>query len=121
MRLVIVFSFLSLSVFSQIDTTTKICEYPNGVMKMQEKLKEHLFYPKSAEKDKISGKCIIKFTIDTLGNPTNIMVQKSLRGDCDTAAIEAVKNLTGWIPSQVHGKKVIANMAIPINFTPQKN
>jgi protein TonB len=114
-------AFLILVVYSvivrgQADTTTKICSYPGGIVKVQEILKAHLVYPESAQKDKIVGRCYIKFTVDTLGNPTNIAVQKSLRGDCDSAAIEAVKYLTGWIPSQVKGKKVVANMSLPINF-----
>lgn len=118
MRLFIICSCISFSAFCQIDTTSSICEYPGGIFKMREKLKEHLFYPQSAQKDKLVGKCIIKFTIDTIGNPINIQVQKSLRGDCDTAAMLAVRYLIGWKPSQIHGKKVIANMSLPVSFSP---
>jgi protein TonB len=102
----------------QIDTTiNQIGEFPGGVTKMHETIKNNLRYPAISRTEMIQGKCYIKFIVDTLGNPTNIQVQKSLRPDYDTAAMQAVKYLTGWTPSRLKGRKVQINMSIPINFT----
>jgi TonB family protein len=100
------------------DTTSSICEFPGGQTKMMEIIKNNLIYPQSAKTDKIEGKCYIRFVVDTLGNPTNIQVQKSLRGDCDTAAMKAVSYLTGWKPAKNKGKKAPINCAIPITYNP---
>lgn len=120
MKLVLIFMILSYTGYSQIDTNSSICEYRGGYKKMHEVLRANLFYPKLAGKDSISGKCYIKFIVDTLGMPVNIEVQKSLRGDYDTSAMFAVKHLTDWTIAKFKGKKVAIKMSIPINFVPQK-
>lgn len=118
-HLILIFSILSCRLLhGQNDTLTSFCEFPGGISKVHSILSEKLIYPETAKKDGISGKCYVKFVVDTLGNPTEIAVQKSLRGDCDTAAMNAVKYLIGWKPSRLKGKKVNANMSIPINFLP---
>src|SRR5688572_28118904 len=89
----------SIETYSQKDTTTRLSSYPGGPPKMYETIKSNLVYPQTAIKDGVSGKSKLKFTVDTLGNVTNIIVFKSLRGDCDTAAINALKSLSKWTPA----------------------
>lgn len=105
---------------SKIDTTSSMCEFPGGQTKMLEIIQNNLIYPPTAKRDKVEGKCYIKFIVDTLGNSSNIQVQKSLRGDCDTAAMRAVSYLKGWKPAQLKGKKVPINFVVPINFSTKK-
>jgi len=122
MKLMLLFlTMSSLTLTGQVDTTLNIiCEFPGGFQKVQEILSKHLVYPLSASKDKIVGKCYIKYVVDTLGNPTNIEVQKSLRPDCDSGAMLAVSHLTGWKPALLKGRKVPIKMTQPINFTGPK-
>lgn len=119
---IILSTFFSVRLFGQdlTDPTDHIAEYPGGLKAIEKTISSNLIYPKSAQKDNITGKCIIKFVVDTLGEPTNIIVQKSLRGDCDTAAINAVKHLHGWKPGQLMKKKVPVTLTLPINFEPLK-
>ena len=111
--------FFSVRLFSQDlrDPTDHISEYPGGLKGIEKVISSNLIYPIAAQKDNITGKCIIKFIVDTLGEPTNITVHKSLRGDCDTAAIEAVKHLNEWTSGKLKGRKVPVTMTIPINFS----
>lgn len=122
MKLITILCFMSMNIYCQdlTDSTDHIAEYPGGLKNIEKVIASNLIYPKSLQKDNITGKCIIKFVVDTLGEPTNITVQKSLRGDCDTAAINAVKHLHGWKPGQLMKKKVPVTLTLPINFEPLK-
>lgn len=118
MRFLFLFILMSSKFYCQTDTTEHLCEYPGGIQKVNEIIKKNLIYPKSAIKDNVSGKSTLKFTVDTLGNVTDILIAKSLRGDCDTAAINALKHLGRWTPGTMKGKKVPVTLTIPIVFTP---
>lgn len=122
-KLIMFFVLASINLFSQInltDTTDRIAEYTGGTQKVHAVIRANLIYPVSAQKDNISGKCYIKFTVDTFGHPINVIVQKSLRNDCDTAAMRAVKHLIEWAPGKLKGRKVPVTMTIPINFSPNE-
>lgn len=114
----IFFLFLNLSVKAQLNPDEQVCEYPGGTRELIRTIQNNLVYPISAQRDKVTGSCIIKFTVDTLGNPINITVQKSLRGDCDTAAMNAVSYLVGWKPAKYKGQKIPVTLSMPINFHP---
>ena len=116
-KLFLLLSFVSITLKGQLDSLqiTK-AEYPGGDLKLQLFIKNYLVLPKSLEQGKISGKCTIKFTIDTLGNPRDIFVAQGLRGDCDTAAIMVVKQLIGWAPAKIGNRKINTLYTLPFNF-----
>lgn len=96
-------------------------EYPGGTAALAEYVSENLVYPETAARDKLFGKCVIKFVVDTMGNIVDVGVVKSLRGDCDTAAMNVIKTTGKWILGTMLGKKVSVHFNLPVGFNPPKN
>lgn len=68
------------------------------------------------QEDLISGRIIVQFCIDSIGNTTDIMIIKSLREDFDKAVINAIKNSPKWIPGKMEGKSVKVLFTMPMDF-----
>ena len=98
--ILIILILFSLSVQAQIkdsvssDTTRTIIEvapvFPGGVQNIYKIIEENLQYPKSAIKDKVGGKVITQFVVDTLGNVRDIEILKGIRQDIDDEAMRLI-------------------------------
>ncbi len=79
----------------------------------------HVKYPKEARKKNKSGLVLVKFSIDTAGNLTNVMVRKSSGHPLlDEEAIRVVSSTNGkWIPGTLDGKLIIVDYILPVRFT----
>lgn len=100
--------------FNMIET---LPEYPGGWENLQKVIIENLKYPERAIRDSITGKVIIAFVIDTIGNVTESRVVKGVRHDLDEEALRVVNMLNGWTPGRQRGVKVKVAYNIPISFT----
>lgn len=80
-------------------------------------VKKYLIYPESAKRDEINGKVHLKFVVEKDGTISDITVTKSLRPDCDEAAIRFVKSMSGkWKPGKNNGIPVRVWKSLPVNF-----
>lgn len=85
---------------------------------MYEELWEHVEYPAEAKENNKSGKVVVFFTIDKLGNAINYHVKKPLGYGIDEAAIKALKQLpNNWIPGLINGRPVDVEIAFPFIFS----
>ncbi len=92
-------------------------QYPGGLENLQKIIIENLKYPERAVRDSITGKVIVAFVIDTIGNVTESRIVKGVRHDLDEEALRVVNMLNGWTPGMQRGVKVKVAYNIPINFT----
>lgn len=83
--------------------------YPGGKDAFYGAVVDNFIVPKQARKDKVSGKIILKITIDSLGVAKGEIVS-GLREDVDRAALEMVKKLKKSQPAR-QGKR---NVAVPL-------
>lgn len=95
-------------------------KFPGGIEEMYKIIETNLEYPKSALKDKIGGKIITQFTIDTTGNITDIRIEEGVRDDIDHEIIRVLRLLNGWTPGVQKGKKVNVEYLFPITLYPNK-
>ncbi len=111
--LVLVASLLLLNTttFSQEKAIEKMPEPIGGIGGIAENLK----YPDAAKKENIQGKVVIKALIDETGQVVKTEVIKSLHPSCDLAAKAAIKK-TKFTPGENKGKKVKAEVVIPVMF-----
>ena len=126
--ILIILILFSLSVQAQIkdsvssDTTRTIIEvapvFPGGVQNIYKIIEENLQYPKSAIKDKVGGKVITQFVVDTLGNVRDIEILKGIRQDIDDEAMRLIGLLNGWTPGIQDGRKVKVRYVLPLTFFP---
>lgn len=121
------FPFFSLTVHLAIGQTDSLeipisnevrPKFRNGENDLFKILSDSLVYPKNAKHDRIGGKVLVQFTVDTLGNATNVKVAQGIREDLDQEAIRVIKLLNGWSPALKNGKKVSVDFNFPIYFFP---
>lgn len=93
-------------------------EFPGGVEKLYQIIEDSLQYPKSAFQDRIGGRVITQFIVDTTGNVIEIQILKGIRNDIDQEAIRLVSLLNGWTPGTQGGRKVKVRFQLPLTFFP---
>lgn len=103
-------------------STEKIAEYKGGEAKLMEDLAEAIQYPEEAMKEKIQGRVIVRFQINTDGSLSKIEVAHSPNPILDEAAISAVEKTSGnWIAGEVGGKPVASIFNLPVTFKLKDN
>ena len=90
--------------------------FPGGTEKLFEYLKQHMRYPKVAEKDSIEGRVIVSFIVERNGKLTNFKVVKSPDPSLSKEALRVAKSMPKWKPAKQFGKPVRTKYTIPINF-----
>ena len=94
-------------------------EFPGGMEKFYELLKNELKYPETALKGNIQGMVVIEFVVEKDGRITAPKATHSLFPDCDKEAIRALLQLPKWNPGEQLGKPVRCYYTIPIRFSLQ--
>jgi TonB family protein len=91
-------------------------EYPGGMGKWEEYIKNSLKYPKDAVNQKTEGTVYVAFVVSESGKLTDINVMKGLSISCDKEAVRLVKESIDWKPGKQAGTTVKTRMVLPIKF-----
>ncbi len=91
-------------------------QFPGGFDAMVKYLLENVKYPEQAKKDGIQGKVFISFTVTKTGKIEKTKVTQSVNALLDAEALRVVSSMPDWIPGEVGGKAVDAEMTLPIQF-----
>lgn len=91
-------------------------EFPGGNEALYTFLGKNYKYPKQDRKNKIEGKIITKFMIDTNGNVQDITIIKSVSAACDAEAIRVLKQMPKWKPGTQKGVPVNVYFTLPIKL-----
>jgi TonB family protein len=77
---------------------------------------ENYNYPDSALKNDVSGKIIVRFTVDTLGLISNVStVNKKFGYGLEEEAIRLIKSTSGmWFPFEINGVKQSMSWTLPL-------
>ncbi|MFC7667049.1 energy transducer TonB [Hymenobacter humi] len=73
-------------------------------------------YPPTALRDQISGRVLVDVTVAPDGTVSDTKVVRSLRPDCDSAAVASVQRLPRLSPPRQNGRAVYYSFTLPINF-----
>lgn len=90
--------------------------YPGGEMELLKFIAENTQYPEAAKAQKIQGKVIIRFIVNTEGNTEGITVLKGVDPMLDAEAVRVVSLLSGFKPGMQNGKAVPVWYMVPVNF-----
>jgi TonB family protein len=90
--------------------------YPGGEGELLKFIQDNLKYPEEAKEQKIEGKVIIRFVVNTEGKTEGISVLKGIHPLLDAEAIRVVSLLSGWKPGMQGGKPVPVWYMVPVNF-----
>lgn len=94
-------------------------QYPGGESAMFHALVKEIKYIEALKKDGATGRAVIRFTVNTIGEMQDFEVmQSSGYGDLDAEAIRAIKEglKERWTPGTVDGKPVSVSYCIPVTF-----
>jgi len=92
-------------------------EFPGGMRRMNELIRQNLNYPKFASQYKISGEVLMGFCVENDGTVCEIKVVNSVHKSLDDEAVRVIKLIPAWHPGKIDGISVRSYYVIPIVFT----
>ncbi len=115
--------------FSQSNTTAEeditytvveqMPQFPGGESEKIKFVQKNIKYPESAKKNKLEGKCFLKFAVMKDGSIKDITILKGVPGcpECDEEAMRVISIMPKWIPGKQNGNLVNVFALLPIKFT----
>jgi protein TonB len=98
------------------DTVEQMPEYPCGMQAMIEFLQTNMKYPDDAAKQKVEGRVMVQFVVETDGSVSDVHVAKQVFPSLDAEAIRVVQAMPKWMPGKEKGKVVRVKYNLPIVF-----
>ena len=98
------------------DVVEQMPEYPGGMQALFEYLSQNVKYPEDAEKQKIEGRVIAVFVVETDGSVSNVEVARPVFPSLDAEAVRVLSAMPKWTPGMQSGKVVRVKYTVPINF-----
>ena len=95
--------------------------YPGGDGELLKFIAMNTQYPEAAKAEKISGRVIVRFIVNTVGNTEGISVLKGVHSLLDAEAVRVVSLLSGFKPGMQGGEAVNVWYMVPITFTLAQN
>ena len=99
------------------DVVEQMPEFPGGMPAMIEFLLTNLKYPEDAIKQKVEGKVMVMFVVETDGSISNVRVARKVFPSLDAEALRVAKTMPKWKPGREKGRLVRVNYTLPVVFT----
>lgn len=110
------------SSFSQVkDSIVKVVEvmpqYPGGDDALLDDIYSNFKYPKIARENRVEGKVIVQYVVDTFGMIINVEILSSLSPELDAEALRLVRELKQYTPGTQNEKKAKVTYTLPLEFS----
>ena len=99
------------------DVVEQMPEFPGGIKALLDYLCQNVKYPADAEKQKIEGRVIANFVVETDGSISNVEVFRPVFPSLDAEAVRVLSAMPKWKPGMQSGKVVRVKYTVPINFS----
>lgn len=77
----------------------------------------HVRYPPAAQRQKVEGKVLVSFVVDTLGRVSDPQVVRGLGSGCDEEALRVARTIPdSWTPGRIGTKAVAARQYVSFVF-----
>jgi protein TonB len=83
-------------------------------------IQQRVVYPPAAIREKLEGRTKVWFVVKADGSIGSVRITERLRADCDSAVVEAVRQLPRFEPGIIAGKPSAIGYTVPITFQLQK-
>jgi TonB family protein len=90
--------------------------YPGGDTELLKYISNNTKYPEAAKAEKIEGRVIIRFIVNTRGKAEDVQVLRGVHPLLDDEAVRVVSGLSGFEPGMQGGKAVNVWYMVPITF-----
>ena len=91
-------------------------QYPGGMPAMVEFLQTNMKYPEDAAKQKVEGRVMVQFVVETDGSISDVHVAKQVFPSLDAEAIRVVQAMPNWTPGKEKSNVVRVRYNLPIVF-----
>lgn len=91
-------------------------QYPGGMVEFMKWLTATLKYPPVALRNKIQGRVMVSFIVNTDGSISGIKLEQKVNTYLDNEALRVVRLMPKWTPGKDHGEVCRTKVAIPIVF-----
>ncbi|WP_430405766.1 energy transducer TonB [Fluviicola sp.] len=113
--------FFSVNGFAQAELFVdpeEPAEFPGGFVALNRFIADNMVYPQTAMELGISGKCYVKFDVDTIGVCSNFKVVKGVPDcpECDLEAVRLLKMMPKWKPGLLEGKPISMPYRVVVRF-----
>ncbi|RKQ49289.1 TonB family protein [Roseivirga pacifica] len=90
-----------------------------GYKDFQQYIKDNIRYPDAVRANKIRGRVVVSFTVESSGIIDNLIVEKSLGYGCDEEALRLIKEGPNWNAKVLSGGEPVASkVKVRIRFRP---
>ena len=93
-------------------------EFPGGMLYFMKWLTKNVGYPKGARDEKVGGRLVATFIVNTDGTVSDISVLDSFDDRCERAVLDVLRRMPKWTPGIDHGRPCRTMMAVPLVFQP---
>jgi TonB family protein len=101
---------------SDLAGTPKVIQVSSSVMAVHILSRSDPIYPAKARADHVQGRCILAVVMNKQGVPEQVHVVKSVRGDVDASALEAVRQWR-YKPYLLNGFPAAVETTINITYS----
>ncbi len=91
-------------------------EFPGGMPQLMRWLTQNLKYPEVAKQQKISGKVIVSFIVNTDGTISDVTLVKKADPLLDKETLRVMKIMPKWFPGSSNGKTCRTLVHMPVVF-----
>ena len=98
------------------DTVEQMPEYTGGMQAMIAFLQTNMKYPEDAAKQKVEGRVMVQFVVETDGSVSDVHVAKQVFPSLDAEAVRVVQAMPKWTPGKEKGRVVRVKYLLPIVF-----
>jgi len=91
-------------------------QFPGGPTELMKYLQRNLKYPMSAQNQKIQGKVVVEFIVNTDGSLTDVKVVKSLYAACDREVLRVMRMMPRWTAGIQNDQPCRTKVCIPVVF-----
>ena len=99
-----------------LDVCEEMPQFPGGMSELMTYLSQSIRYPVEAQKQKIEGRCIVKFIVEKDGTLSSFDVARSSHPLLDAEALRVVQAMPTWKPGKQKGKPVRVSFNLPVSF-----
>jgi TonB family protein len=91
-------------------------QFPGGEPALKKFLSDNLRYPAIARENRITGRVVVTFVVETDGSISSPNIIKDIGGGCGKEALRLISAMPKWQPGTTGGKPVRAKFTLPVEF-----
>ena len=77
---------------------------------------QNIKYPEEAWRERVSGKAVVKFTVNTDGYLSDFIILQSPHESISREVIRILSQSPAWTPGYINGEPVRVSLTLPISF-----